>query len=157
MTSPLPSLIDLRREAESQAFLALKRVMAEHAREVEKEARLLAGWRRALAVAQPNGGPASTLATAAQAMTRDRYRRDLAQAVARAARLLQAHRRGPLAQAAQAESTARSTHQQARRELEAALKLQQREAARAAELARRRDEDVASDLANAAFVRGRRP
>ena len=156
MASPLQSLLDLRRDAEHRSAILLDRASAVRAAEEVEQRRLVAGWGQALAAldGEPER-PTTAGATAARAMTHDRYRAELAAEVARAARLADAHRRGALAAASQAEATARTALEQAHAEVEAVERLLAREAAEAARLALRRAEDSAFDLVNAAIVRER--
>ncbi len=156
MASHLQSLLDLRHDAESHAAAALARASAAHAARLAEQARLDARWRRALAAL--TGGTEeldAPVATAVQALARERHRGALEAAVAHAARARALHRQGPLAVAAATEEAARVALDEARRAAASVAKLVARAEDAAAQVARRRSEDSASDLANAASLRGR--
>ena len=68
---------------------------------------------------------------------------------------LEAHNRGPQAAALRAEESARAAYEEAHQELEAALKLEERNLAEAAKRALHRAEDAAADHANAAYAQRR--
>jgi len=157
MPSPFTSLLDLRREAEQRAVRAVDRAVAVRAAEEAEQNRLAARWRKALTARDGEGERrAAPAATAAQALTRERYRAGLQADVTVAARRAAEHRVGALAAALRAEAEARAALEQAHAAVAAVERLLAREQAEAARLEHRRAEDSASDLANAAFVRERR-
>jgi len=158
MAFHLQSLLDLRSDAEKAAKAAFELVAAARAREDREQARLVAEWQSARSAReQATARWTSAPANAGQALTREQYRGRLDHDVARAARIAQEHRAGPLATATKSEDDARAACQEARLALEAILKVKGRAEAEEAQRAERRAEDEASDHANAAFARRRRP
>jgi hypothetical protein len=156
MTSPLHSLLDLRRDAEQAARVTLEEAIAARVEEDEEQARLVGCWRVARAkLLREERCRSSTPKTVAQAQARERYRERLAAEATGAALSAEEHLEGELATARRAESEARLAYEAARVALEAAAKLQERADAEAAKRAERRVEEAAGDHANAAFVKSR--
>jgi hypothetical protein len=96
---------------------------------------------------------AEPAATAGDQLGRDRFRQRLTEAVRLRMEEAKAHRLGPLAEAQRQEQAARDKHLEARREREALEKHKEKEAAKVRQVAERRAEDAASDLAIAAHFR----
>jgi len=156
MADPLKSLLDMWREAERAARIKLEEAVAARTKADEEETRL----RQALRVAKvawtlENRSPRAAPKNAAEAQARERYRERLAGEARRAAQELEAHAAGARADAVHAEEAARAAYEEASKQLEAALKLEERADAEAAKRAERRAEDAAADHANAAHVRRR--
>jgi hypothetical protein len=156
MTATLKTLLDLRREAEQAARVRLAeaitaRVEAEEAHAGLVEARRVA---RAARLREERHG-ARALKTAAEAQTRARYHQQLVEADTAAALDVEEHLEVAFNPALGAEGAAREAYEAARVALEAASKLQEREAAAAAKQAEHRAEAAAADHTNATFVRRR--
>ena len=158
MTFQLQTLLDLRRNAEKGACLALEVALAVRQAEVQEQARLLGCWQEACAKVAGEkrrlaSGPSP--ATAAQAMACEHYLARLRDEVARLASLAEEHRATTLASALAAESAAQTTYEEAHKACEAVEKLKERADAEDERKAERRADESASDLAQAAFVRRR--
>jgi hypothetical protein len=156
MSSVLHTLIDLRRDAEQAARLRLEQAIAAQVKQEAEQARLAEIWRAArAALLRAHARALPSRETAAHAQARERYRDRLVSAATRAAAQRDEHRASALARARRAEEEARARYEAARVALEAAAKVRARQAAGTAKRARRRTEDILSDLASHAFVRRR--
>jgi flagellar biosynthesis chaperone FliJ len=158
MSSPLQTLLDLRRNAEEGARQTLDLAVSLRRKEEEEQERLMARWQEARATATKEEaclavGPSP--ATAAQAVARGHYLVRLRDEAARLASIAEEHRGTGLATALAAEGAAQAAYEEARKSREVIEKLKQRAEAEDRRRAERRADESASDLAQAAhFKRG---
>lgn len=156
MAFQLQSLLDLRRNAESEARGAFDRAIAVRVREEEEQARLLARWKAACgAFDEELVKRAAAPATAAEARTRALYRERLHEKAAARARDAEDHRASPLATAQAAEEAARAAYEEAHQACQAVEKLKEHAEAEEQSIAERQAEDAAGDLAQAAYFKRR--
>jgi hypothetical protein len=150
-------LLDLRREAEKAARIAMELAATKRSQADQVQARLEARVRGAQdALGRARTERPSKPGRVSEAAMREAYLGDLARKAARAAAAAEAHRSGALAEAIAAEEEARAVHEKARLAAAAIARIKERAETREDSLDRRREEDAASDLASAAFVRRRR-
>jgi flagellar biosynthesis chaperone FliJ len=158
MTFQLQTLLDLRRNAEKGACLALEVALAVRQAEVQEQARLLGCWQEACTTMAKEkerlvSGPNPT--SAAQATARELYLTRLRDEVAWLARVAEEHRATALAAALAAESAAQATYEEAHKACEAVEKLKERAQAEDERKAERRADESAADLAQAMFAKRR--
>jgi len=156
MAFQLQSLLDLRRNAESDAKAVLDVAIAARATEEEEQSRLVARLKTACAaldgeLARRAAAPAP--ATAAESTTRALYLERLREAVKSQARNAENHRAGALAAALVEEDEARAAYKAAHEACRAVEKLKERAEAEAKKQAERQSESAAGDLAQAAYFR----
>ena len=156
MVFQLQTLLDLRRNAESDARVALDRAIAARAKEEEEQARLVAMWRAACGaldeeVARRAAGPAPT--RAAEARTRSLYRDRLHDEASARARCAENHRTSAFSAALAAEDEARACYEEAHKACQAVEKLKERAEAEEKRAAERKAESAAGDLAQAAYFK----
>jgi len=157
MQGNLDALIDLRREAENAARIAMELATTRRSQAEQVQARLLARVRDAQdALGRARIDRPRAPERVAEAAMREQYAADLARRAARAAAAAEVHRSGALAKAVAAEDEARALHEKARRAAAAVARIMERAESQEASLDRRRVEDAASDFASAAFVRRQR-
>jgi hypothetical protein len=156
MAFQLQTLLDLRRNAESDARRALDTTTAARVKQEEEQSRLVAMWRAACgALEEERARCAAAPATAAQARTRALYRERLHEEASKRARIAEDHRIHALAAAQVAESQARLAHEEAHNACQAVEKLKERADAEEARSAERKADSSASDLAQAAHFKRR--
>jgi flagellar biosynthesis chaperone FliJ len=154
MAFRLQTLLDLKLRAEEDAERCLAEAMAFHATVKAKQQALEDEVTRARQrLTEARQAAAEPAATAGDQLGRDRFRQRLTEAVRLRMEEAKAHRLGPLAEAQRQEQAARDKHLEARREREALEKHKEKEAAKVRQVAERRAEDAASDLAIAAHFR----
>jgi flagellar biosynthesis chaperone FliJ len=156
MAFQLQTLLDLRRNAESEARVAFDRAIAAHAKEKEEQARLVAIGRAACGaldeeVARRAAGPAPT--TAAEARTRALFHDRLHEEASTRARCAENHRASALAAALAAEDEARTCYEEAHKACQAVEKLKDHAEAEEKKDAERKAEIAAGDLAQAAYFK----
>jgi flagellar biosynthesis chaperone FliJ len=156
MAFQLQHLLDLRRNAESDARAALDAAIAAHAKEETEQSRLVAMLETAHAALQAElvrcvVAPAS--ATAAEATRRALYRERLHEEEKARARNVEDHRSGALAAALGAEDQARTAFKEAHQACQAVEKLKERAEAEAKKIGERQAESAERDLAQAVHFR----
>ena len=154
MAFRLQTLLDLKLRAEEEAERAMAAAIAERAK-VEARQRELDGdvLRAGQKVEEARRAAADPAAVVGEGLARERFRDRLVEEVKRRQEIAHQHRAGPLAQAIAAEQAARQAHLDVRREREALDKHKEKEEAKERQIAERRTEDVASDLAIAQHFR----
>jgi flagellar biosynthesis chaperone FliJ len=158
MAFQLQSLLDLRRNAESDAKAVLDVAIAARATEEEEQVRLVARLETARAalegeVTRCAAAPAPV--TAAEATRSALYRERLREDAKRRARNAENHKVGALAAALVEEDEARTAYKEAHEACQAVEKLKERAEAEEKKQAERQAESAAGDLAQAAHFRKR--
>lgn len=156
MVVHLHSLLSLRRRAEDAAGQALAHAIALRKQQEQRQEALVEAWRAARQ--RLDGGrkrPVPPPTTAAQSLARDLYRQRLEASLTRTAECAARHGSGPLAMAIRSEETARLAFAKARAQRKAVENRQATKQTEARQIAHRRAEDAASDLAQAACLRRR--
>ena len=156
MAFRLQSLLDLRRNAESEAKGAFDRAIAARVMEVAEQSRLVAMWRAACdahgeELARQAAAPAPS--TAAEARTRALYRERLQEDASAQAHSAENHRTSALAAALAAEDQARAIYEETHKACQAVAKLKEHAEAEAERTAERQAESAAGDLAQAAYFK----
>jgi len=154
MAFRLQTLLDLKVRAEEDAEKAMAAAIAGRAkveaRQKELESDVLRAKERVAEARREAMDPAKV---AGDALARERFLDRLAEQVKVRQEIARQHRAGPLAEAIAAEQAARQAHLEVRRERESLDKHKEKEAAKERQIAERRTEDAASDLAIAAHFR----
>jgi hypothetical protein len=152
MASDLTVLLTLRRAAEDEAKQALSKAASARKEAEEAQARLdLAAEETHLTLKRETQRRASAaLPTGASAaLSRESYRKRLAEDHTRSATNAARHKKGPLAEAHAAETAAAAAYRQARQELQALEKLRARQEAQEKWKTERRAEDADDDWVHA--------
>jgi hypothetical protein len=151
MAAKLDVLLALRRAAEDAAKLALGEAARARLRAEEEQARLERGAEQArLALAQESKRrSAAAPPSAAEGVSRERYRRRLAEGLTQATEKSERHRKGPLAQAQAAENAAAAVFRQANQERQGLDKLIARQEASQQKQTKRRVESAHDDWVHA--------
>jgi hypothetical protein len=156
MAFRLQTLLGLKLRAEEEAEQAMAAAIAARAKVELKQAELEAAIQRAKdRLAEARRAAMSPADVVGEGQARERFRQRLVDLVTAATETARAHRQGPLAAAIAAEQAARQAHLEARREREALEKHKAKEEAKERQIAERRSEDAASDLAIAAHFRNK--